>query len=147
MGDPIMAIVYLCASIGKMFAFEWLHGSAVHYYFTNPYIGANPILLKYFSFFFYNPSMVYIVTWGTLIVELLLFTGLVATPGIRKVLFITGIGLHFGIWIIHGFFSFSMVMCCALGLFLLPLEKGLPPQLSLNYLKTKLGFKVANDSH
>jgi hypothetical protein len=61
------------------------------------------------------------LTWGTLILELLLFMGLVVEKKHRWKLLWLGIFFHTGIAVVHGLISFVLAMWAGLILFLRPI--------------------------
>jgi antimicrobial peptide system SdpB family protein len=118
-----VAGIYLHAAISKLKVPEWRDGTAVYYWFTDPWFGfaepvrslAMPILT--------NSVMITAFTWGALMLEMFLFTGLVATRRTRAVLLVLGISFHAIIAMIHGLLGFALVMCGALILFLRPVHE------------------------
>lgn len=130
-----VAVIYLHAAMGKFMVKEWVDGSAVYYWSTHAYMGANPLLLDTFDWFFRSPLIMYFVNWGVLILELFLFAGIIASKSTRKILFLFGVCLHFGIWVIHGLASFGVVMVCALAFYLLPVSRNV----SISLLWGKIG--------
>ena len=133
-----VSIIYLHAAVAKFKVYEWVNGTAVYYWSLHPYHGApswlRPFLLPLMS----NPMMVIIITWGTLIFELLLFTAIVIDKTSRKRLLLLSLGIlfHFLIVLVHGLFSFFFTMAAALMLYLLPWDRGL----EIPHPKWKVGF-------
>lgn len=130
-----VAGIYFEAGVSKLKVAEWRDGTAVYYWFTDPWFGfaepvrslAMPILT--------NSVAVTAITWGALVLEMFLFTGLVATRRTRGVLLVLGISFHAGIAMIHGLLSFVLVMWGALILYLRPVheEFALPRVLPLKW--------------
>lgn len=118
-----VAGIYLQAGVAKMKVPEWRDGTAVYYWFTDPWFGiaepfralAMPLLT--------NAIVVTAITWGTMALEVFLFAGLIATRRARAVLLSLGIAFHAGIAAVHGLLSFALVMWGALILYLRPLDK------------------------
>lgn len=121
-----VCFVYFQAATHKFNVTEWKDGTAVYYWFNNPYFGFNDNLRWISDVLFYSYTTTVIVTWGTLILELLLFMALLAKEKYKRVLFFFGLFFHFAIWIVHGLFSFFLVMTAALTLYLVPLQKNIP---------------------
>jgi antimicrobial peptide system SdpB family protein len=118
-----VAGIYFQASVAKMKVAEWRDGTAVYYWFTDPWFGiaepfralAMPLLT--------NSVIVTAITWGAMALEIFLFAGLIATRRSRAVLLVLGIGFHATIAAIHGLPSFALVMWGALILYLRPLDQ------------------------
>ncbi|WP_168196204.1 sporulation-delaying protein SdpB family protein [Echinicola soli] len=115
-----VSIIYLHAAVGKTGVKEWLDGTAVYYWFTHHYHGAaewlKPIVVRTTSL----PYIVTTISWGTIVLEFLLFACLFLSPKDprRKIFLVLGIGFHLAIVLVHGLVSFYLVMCAALVLYL-----------------------------
>lgn len=116
-----IAIIYLNSAVSKLFVEEWVNGTAIYYWFKHPIFGypkwLNPILEPVIL----NGTTVFIVTWGTILFEFILFAGLFMDIKFKKWLFIFGTVFHFGIFIVHGLASFFFTMLAALILYLAPI--------------------------
>jgi antimicrobial peptide system SdpB family protein len=120
-----VAGIYFHASVAKMSEQEWMNGTAVYYWFTDPMFGlaepfrtwALPILASGF---------VVVLTWGPMILELFLFAGLIASRAAKRRLLVLGILFHAGIAAVHGLLSFALPMWGALILFLRPVDEEFP---------------------
>src|SRR6185436_6116694 len=102
---------------------EWLDGTAVYYWFLNPYMGANDFLKVIITPFVTNEFTTPFITWGTLAFELSLFLGLVMAPKHRLILLRWAILFHFLIAVIHGLIPFFLAMTASLIIYLRPLDK------------------------
>lgn len=119
-----VAIIYINAAIGRLKNREWVDGTALYYYLNDPMLGIpsyfksllNPILTS---------SFVVVPTWGTTVVELLLFGAFFVPKNKWKYFLFTGFILHISIAVLLGLVSFSIIMCAALILYLHPLERNL----------------------
>lgn len=120
-----MALVYLHAASAKLSVVEWQDGTAVYYWFTHPTFGVSGWLQPVFIPLLQNGFIVTGFTWGTIVLEFLLFAGLLASDRLKKKLFIAGVIFHLGILLIHGLFSFFFSMLGGLVLYLLPLHNEL----------------------
>jgi antimicrobial peptide system SdpB family protein len=116
-----VSIVYFHAAIGKLSVEEWINGTALYYWLTNPTFGLpdwlrvmGPILTS---------RWIVVITWSVLFLETGLFMALVMPKGARKYWLIAGILFHAGIAITMGLFSFSLAMFAALILYLRPPEQ------------------------
>ena len=118
-----VAIIYLHAAIGKMSVDEWVNGTALYYWASHPVFGApswlRPIMMPILT----NAHTVAALTWSVMLVEMALGMALVMSPGARRRMLPLGIALHFGIALLHGLVTFSIVMTGALFLYLRPLEQ------------------------
>ncbi|MES3629710.1 MAG: hypothetical protein PPP56_06050 [Longimonas sp.] len=118
-----IAAIYFHSAAGKVTVEEWVNGTAIYYWFTDPAFGlppwAEPVLLSMLS----HGIVVTAITWGTILLEFFLFAGLIMDKRGWPYLFWSGIGLHAGIAIFVGLPAFSTVMVGALILYLHPLEQ------------------------
>lgn len=91
-----IALVYLRASVGKMFGSEWQNGTAVYYatHLTNVVRHTVPGFLD--NMWFYK-----VMTYYTVFIETCLWT-LIWVPGINKIVLLGGLFLHAGIeWFVN----------------------------------------------
>lgn len=130
-----VSIIYFHAAVAKFFRVEWLDGTAVYYYLSDPMLGLPKIFKSLLDPILTSP-LVAIVTWGTTILELLLFLGLFAKDQWKKPLLIGGFVLHGCIAVMLGLISFSIIMFGALIIYLRPLDK----EFKLNKSKFKLNI-------
>ena len=114
-----VAIIYLHAAVGKCNATEWINGTAIYYWLTDPIFGMNEDLENIFIPILLNPFWVAIITWGVIAFEFLLFTGFYLNRIEKHILLSSGILFHVLIAVFHGLISFSLVMFGALIVFLL----------------------------
>ncbi len=115
-----MSVIYLHAAVAKLKVFEWVNGTATYYWFTHHYHGASSLIKPFVVAVTSNPILVVLLTWGTVLLEFLLFSGIFLRPDSarRRLLLIAGIGFHFGIVLIHGLISFYFTMVAGLILYL-----------------------------
>lgn len=118
-----VAIIYFHAGVAKLAVEEWVNGTALYYWFTNPIFGApswlEPVLLPLLT----SPVGVTLLTWTVLLLEITLFLGLVIERRWRPALLVLGLSFHAGIILVHGLVSFFCSMAAALILYLRPLEQ------------------------
>jgi antimicrobial peptide system SdpB family protein len=108
-----MAIIYFHAFSAKLAVPEWLDGTAIYYWIRNPTIGVSPIvapLLEPLT----SSSFVGIITWGTLIVEILLFGALFSPKYLWKYFFWLAVSFHVAIALTFGLVSFGLSMVAGL---------------------------------
>ena len=113
-------IIYFSASTSKFAVKEWMDGTAIYYWFTDPVFGLNNKVLENFKFILMNPIAVTVLTWGALAVELylasILFWGSKRTKMISLIL---GMVLHLSFALVFGLWSFFLAMSGALVLYLI----------------------------
>jgi antimicrobial peptide system SdpB family protein len=118
-----MAGVYFHAAVAKMGVPEWRDGTAVYYWFTDPWFGLSEPVKSWVLPLLANGVVVAAATWGAMALELFLFTGLVAERRHRRVLLCLGIAFHAMIALVHGLPSFSLAMWAGLVLYLHPVDE------------------------
>lgn len=116
-----MAVIYLNSAIGKIFVNEWRDGTAIYYWFKHSLFGYPSWLRPIIEPMILNGSAVFLISWGTILFELILFAGLFMDKRFKKWLLIAGVLFHFGTVLIHGLGSFFFTMSGALVLFLSPI--------------------------
>lgn len=119
-----VAIIYLHSFLAKVKREDWINGTAVYYYLRDPLFGLNNFFLTIVNPIL-NSWLVVIVTWGTLIVQLVLFGALFAPKKHWKYYFIIGIFMHEIFALMLGLISFSLAMAGALILYLIPINKNI----------------------
>jgi len=117
-----VSIIYFHAAVAKYFEVEWIDGTALYYYLSDPMLGL-PGFLKTFADPILSSPLVALLTWGTTVLEAFLFLGLFAKDKWKKPLLIGGIVLHASIAIMLGLISFSIIMFAALILYLRPVDE------------------------
>lgn len=115
-----MAALYLFAGSEKLAVPEWSSGSAFYYWFNHVPFGATDMVKNLFSGIINNHFLSPLVTWGVILLEVMLFAALFMTAKKRKQLFFFGIFFHFMIVVVHGLASFFLAMAAGLILYLLP---------------------------
>lgn len=118
-----VAIIYLHSAVAKCVVPEWQNGTALNYWFTDPMFGFSDWLAPVVFPIINNGSTVTLLTWSIILLEFVLFAGLLANKKIWPVLLALGLFFHAGIALIHGLVSFAIAMSAALILYLRPLEK------------------------
>lgn len=131
-----IALIYLNSGVAKIFVPDWFNGSAYYYWFSHNAFGAPDYLQNIFGGFFSNSILVATVTWGTIFFEICLFGCLFTSNWFFKnIMFILGIFFHLAIFIIHGLFSFCLVMLACLCLYLK--SDGIKLKTTFNILKNE----------
>lgn len=129
-----VAILYFHATIAKLFSHEWVDGTAVYYYMNNPMLGLPSYLYKIVEPVIAS-SMVVVPTWGTLILQTLLFAAFFTPKRYWKYFLFIALVFHETIAVMMGLISFSITMSAALILYLRPSEEDF-------IILHKLGFLV-----
>jgi antimicrobial peptide system SdpB family protein len=114
-----MALIYLHAAVGKFVVEDWINGSAIYYWSFHPIFGMGEIERKLATPLFQQPVLLFGLTWSVMILELVLFAGLLMDRKWYKGLFYAGVLFHIFIVLIHGLFSFFIAMTGGLVLFYL----------------------------
>lgn len=118
-----VAAIYFHAAVGKLGVAEWVNGTAAYYWFTHPVFGLNQSLLPILVPVLASPWGVVLFTWGAMLIEVALFTGVAARRRWWPALLAVGLAFHFAILIIHGLVSFFFAMAGALILYLRPRQQ------------------------
>lgn len=116
-----VAIIYFHAATAKLAIDEWVDGTILYYWFTDPVIGL-PDWLKFINPLFTGP-LVSLITWSSLIMEILFFMALVMPKKRWNMVLTAGIFFHVSIGLSMGLISFGFAMVAALLLYLRPLEQ------------------------
>jgi antimicrobial peptide system SdpB family protein len=117
-----VAGIYLHAAVGKLRVQEWADGTALYYWFNNPDYGATPAIWNLLAPLLRHGPVITLMTWGSILLELSLFTALVMPKKVRIYFLPLGLGFHLTIAVIHGLVSFFFAMAAALILYLRPTE-------------------------
>ncbi|MRM95251.1 hypothetical protein D1Z98_09855 [Riemerella anatipestifer] len=118
------AIIYLHASVGKFSHPEWTNGTAIYYWVNHSNFGMSDYL-SFFNILLTNSIFVTGITYGVLILELLLFLALCSNRKYKIVMLYIALLFHFSIIIFHGIFSFFFSISAALILYLYPTHQNL----------------------
>jgi antimicrobial peptide system SdpB family protein len=118
-----VAVIYLHSAVAKCAVTEWQNGTALYYWFTDPMFGLSSWLKPVVMPMLVTSVSVTLWTWSIVLLEFLLFAGLIANKKIWPILLWAGISFHIGIALVHGLTSFAMAMSAALILFLRPAEQ------------------------
>lgn len=136
-----VAILYFNSFVAKLTDTDWINGTAVYYYAQNPMLGF-PSLLKNIFNFVLTSNLVVIPTWGTLLIQFLLFASLLAPQRYWKFILFTALFMHEIFAVMLGLISFSMVMGAILVLYLRPYKQEFKFSYFKNlYKKVKTSFK------
>lgn len=115
------SIIYFHAAVGKFTVEEWLDGTILYYWLHDPSLGL-PAWLQFLLPIF-STRLVVLFTWGTLLLEILLFMALLMPQKYWKPLLVAGIIFHAGIALMMGLFSFGCSMTAILIVYLRPFDQ------------------------
>ena len=113
------AYIYFSAGFGKLFTDVWRQGTAVYYYTSHYRLGARGVLLWVNELVTATP-LVYLLTWGVLLFEIVLPVAPLMAPRYRFRMFVAALFFHFLIAINFGLITFFIAMAGLLVLFLQP---------------------------
>jgi len=115
------AILYLQAGIEKPYKVdEWRDGTAIYYWFNNNTFGGPQWIMSWLNPLLEFPLIISILTWGTIIFELVLFGAFFMKKELKSKILPIAIIFHFSILLIHGLASFFFAISGALIIYLLP---------------------------
>jgi antimicrobial peptide system SdpB family protein len=113
-----VAVIYFHAAVAKFAVPEWVDGTAVYYWFNSVALGMPNWLRPIVEPLLRQGAPVLAITWGTMLLEILLAMGLLADQRHRRGLLIAGLVFHAGIAVVFSLSSFMLAMDAALLLFL-----------------------------
>lgn len=116
-----VAVIYFHAALAKLSVDEWIDGTVLYYWFTDPSVGL-PGWLSFITPVFTTP-LVAIITWSSVALEVFLFMAWMMPKKRWHLLLIAGILFHLSIALAMGLISFGLAMTAALILYLRPFEK------------------------
>ncbi|MBX2898009.1 MAG: hypothetical protein KF775_00065 [Cyclobacteriaceae bacterium] len=112
-----ISFIYLHSAVAKVGVEEWMNGTALYYWFTHPVFGANEYIRPLLFIFIYNDFLSTYLTWMVMIFEFCLFAGIFMTDKLKAYFFTFGVLFHFMIFLVHGLFTFFLIMTGALTLY------------------------------
>ena len=111
--------IYFFAAIDKFKVEEWVDGTALYYWFNHPMFGASGVVKSISNIIFKSEILATLLTWSVLFLEVALAMSLLSSFKFRRTVFKFGLLFHLGIFVVHGLFSFFLVMTSLLILYLL----------------------------
>ncbi len=116
-----ISVIYLVACVSKLSATAWVEGSALYYWTRIPAFGTPDWLAGVVYAATGTPLLSILLTWGTLALEFALGVSMLLPQRVRlNVLLPAGLLLHGAILFVMGIASFSLAMCGALLILLIP---------------------------
>lgn len=134
-----VSILYFYSMTGKIFQTEWAEGSAL-YYIGSGFFGPSGALKDAFGLLTDNPVVSLGMSWGALLIELMLAVTLLTPDKFRLAWFALGGSLHAGIALFLGIWSFQVAMLAALSLLTIPATS---PAYSAGFRLRHFRFKTA----
>ncbi|MBT9607824.1 sporulation-delaying protein SdpB family protein [Microbacterium sp.] len=113
-----VCVIYFHAAVGKFPVEEWANGTVLWYWFQDPTFAPAEPLRTLMLWVAGSAAGGAVLTYGSLLIELLLAFALVAGPRYRAVMLVIGSLFHLGIAVCFGLWSFSATMVAALLLYL-----------------------------
>lgn len=117
-------VIYFVAAVSKFSHNEWRNGTAIYYWFYDEVFGLNETMLCIITPFLKNSYFIVIMTWGTLLLELLLAYSAFSRSSIYRIIcYFCGALFHLAIAGFLGLWSFFFAMLGVLTYILLDLDK------------------------
>jgi antimicrobial peptide system SdpB family protein len=113
-----VAVIYFHAAVAKFSVPEWINGTAVYYWFDSAILGMPEWLHPILDPLLTSAAPVLAITWGTMLLEIVLALGLLAETRYRRPLLVLGLTFHAGIALIFSLSSFMLAMDAGLLLYL-----------------------------
>jgi antimicrobial peptide system SdpB family protein len=113
-----VAVIYFHAAVAKFFVPEWIDGTAVYYWFNSATLGMPTWLQPLLEPLLGSAVAVLALTWGTMLLELMLVLALLSPMSYRRWLLPLGLLFHAGIAVVFSLSSFMLAMDAALLLYL-----------------------------
>jgi antimicrobial peptide system SdpB family protein len=119
-----MAVIYFHAATEKIYKLDlWVNGTALYYYFNDGLFGLSNLMAKVVNPIINSPTILFVITWSVVLLELLLFAAFFMSNTKQKIMFKLGVLFHFFIVLFHGLVSFFFAMYGGLVFYLLRLDK------------------------
>ncbi|MEQ9426442.1 MAG: HTTM domain-containing protein [Cyclobacteriaceae bacterium] len=119
-----MCIMYFHAFTSKLSISEWVNGTVLYYWLEHPLFGLSNWMAPFIMPISINPFGVVLMTWGALLIEIMLFVALFASASWRPILLVTAILFHSLIIVFFGLLSFFLAVLGGLVIYLGPIKSG-----------------------
>ncbi|PJJ61043.1 sporulation-delaying protein SdpB family protein [Hymenobacter chitinivorans] len=114
-----MGVLYLQASVEKVYKLEeWKNGTAIYYFLNDPIFGYPAWMERLLASALTNAYVVSGLTWGTILFEIILAGAIFMRPKNRAKLLLPAVGFHLFIALAFGLVSFFFAMAGGLLVFL-----------------------------
>lgn len=115
-----VAAIYFNAAIAKLFAPEWVNGTAEYYVLRDPFFGASGPLAPALQAATTLPVVTVGATWGAVIVEIMIGVLILCGARSRSIALVLCAALHGAIIITMGLWSFGLIMIAIVGIATMP---------------------------
>lgn len=115
-----VCLIYLHSAVAKCSVTEWINGTALYYWLNDNSFGLTSWLRPLVMPLLVNPFTLPLLTWAVLVLEFLLAAALFMNKTQQRYLLYGGIVFHGLIGLMHGLWSFALIMIGALVLYLHP---------------------------
>lgn len=105
-----VAMIYFDSGIGKVFANDWVTGTAEYYVIRDLYFGASGPVASVMMALTSNTFVVVSLTWGAIVLEVAIAVLILCGPHSRKFALIACSILHGAIIVTIGLWSFGLIM-------------------------------------
>lgn len=136
-----IAIVYFDSVVEKLKVQEWVDGTAVYYFTKDPIMGFNSVFTMLSNWIVESPFVV-LITWLTLLVQMILVFALVLPKKYWKSILIVAILMHEVFALFLGLITFSLTMLGALIIYLVPITDHISLKNLKLYKRGNLNEKV-----
>ncbi|MFE6465468.1 sporulation-delaying protein SdpB family protein [Bacillus subtilis] len=131
-----VAVLYFHSTVAKLSQQEWVDGTAVYYFAQEKTIGFNGFFQALTKPIVTSPFVV-IPTWGTLLVQIVIFAALFAPKKHWRLILIIAVFMHEIFAVMLGLISFSIIMAGILILYLTPIDS----TIQFTYIRRRLWNK------
>jgi antimicrobial peptide system SdpB family protein len=104
------SIIYLQASVAKLYVQEWSDGTAIYYWLNHNIFGLPIESMKFINKVLIVPEISFFITFSVIIFELVISYVIWANFNNKIIFLILGLLFHFGIFIIHSLPTFFLSM-------------------------------------
>lgn len=115
-----IAAIYFNAAIAKLFAPDWMNGTAEFYVLRDPFFGASGFIGSLLRWATMSPLVTVAATWGAVLTEIVIGTLILCGPRSRSIALVLCIALHGAIIITIGLWSFGLIMIALVGVAAMP---------------------------
>ncbi len=105
-----IAGIYFESGLSKIAVSEWADGSAMYYILRDPYFGATGAIGGVLKAVSASPLGTALLSWGTILTEILIALLFLLPWRWKKIGLVLAVGLHLGIAVVMGIWSFSLTM-------------------------------------
>lgn len=111
-----VAAIYFNAAVAKLFAPEWVNGTAEYYILRDPFFGASGPLAPVLQAATTYPAVTLGVSWGAVVTEIAIGVLILCGARSRSIALVLCAALHGAIIITMGLWSFGLIMIAIVGI-------------------------------